>query len=218
MVFAVLRCPGGGTRLAQALIGCLLLVAVKGSPRAGATTNLGRRGLALVVRKDAASAALLLGLGINRCQPRDILLAIDGPDLVSSGADALVRHHDDMSRSTLLYEQLGLSWSEMSADRRSAALIAATRTASKLLDDQASAVLRNCLTMAAQPVDPYGEPAQITLVRLAAAALLEEHPALDDVVYGRLAQGPPTDLEILATALRNRPRGRPQAVAQLFDK
>jgi len=89
----------------------------------------------------------------------------------------------------------------------------------RLSDVESRPVLVYCLTEAAAPVNPYAEPALAVAARLSAAAILREHPLLDDEVLNRIGTaGEQGALEIYAAVLRRRSYNRAANVAQLFQR
>jgi hypothetical protein len=161
--------------------------------------------------------AVMLGLTPRDTPLRDLLDQATGPELRVPVADAIGRSADVIARSQFLYEAICLSGPQISRDQRAAALLAAARTAATFLSTQARQILLQCLILGGQPLDPYQPPDLELLARRTATAILQEHPALDAVVHNRVTVGTwSTDVEILATALVGRPRGRAEAIADFF--
>ena len=175
------------------------------------------RARVLELTRAHAGRAVMLGLTPRDMPVRDLLDLATGPELRVPVADAIGRSADVIARSQFLYEAICLSGPQISRDQRAAALLAAARTAATFLSTQARQILIQCLILAGQPFNPYQPPDLELLARRTATAILQEHPALDDVVHTRVTAGTwSTDAEILAAALVGRPRGRAEAIADFL--
>ena len=160
---------------------------------------------------------ILLGLTPGDLPVRDLLDQVTSPELRVPAADAIGRSPDVIARSKVLYEAICLPWPQITRDQRAVALLATARTAPTFLSTQARQILRQCLILAGQPLNPYQPPDLELLARRAATAILQEHPALDAVVHTRITAGVwSSDADILAAALVGRPRGRAEAIADFF--
>ncbi len=190
--------------------------------RARADTRMlaGLEGTQLVgLVRAATTRAVILGRSVDGTSVKTLLSLVSTPEMCAATAAVLERHEDDAARSQVIYEAICLSSAEITRAQRATALMVAARTAEKLLRDQARQILTHCLTLAGQPTDPYQMQDLRLLERRTATAILEEHPALDEVVLNRLTPGTwSADLDVLAAALTARPRDRAQAIAALFRR
>jgi hypothetical protein len=216
LLIAVLGTPG--VRRSDRLISMMASQACRTRAVSSALANLPPAGLALLA-KDPIARTLLLGKPADAFPLRDLLARVDSPELRAVAADAIERYKDTRRRDEFIYQAICLSGAEISRDQRCTALMVVAQRANQLSESHARQILIQCLILGRQPLNPYDVPDLLILGRRAATAILEDHPALDDLVYERLAIGAwSTELQILAAALVRRPLGRPAAIAALFER
>jgi hypothetical protein len=129
--------------------------------------------------QDPAKRAILSGRVTAEIGPAAVLSAVDQDETI--GAAALL--FDDApagagERSQALYRAIVLDSASFPL-RQHTAMLCVRRHADEITTAHAKAILRRCLNLAAQPVDPYGPSTLAMAARTAAAALLARKPELD---------------------------------------
>jgi hypothetical protein len=175
--------------------------------------------LELLGRDEPTRQVLLQDRRVLR-DPRRLLAVSDRPELVALVSRQLVSNRvDSVSRSHVLYETIALGSAEAGRHRVEAALRATDKVAKSVLRHQAEGMLRVCLNLGQQPVDPYEPPGLSFWAKSAAASLIQHHSQLDQQLIERMGNKPKQMiLAVLAAGLQGRPHRREETLAALLQR
>lgn len=132
--------------------------------------------------------------------------------LISIAAKTLISRNElAFERSQLLYETLILGPAEAGRCRIAVALRTAQRVSSTIANTHADKIFKRCLLLSGGQVDPYAAPALRNEALSTAAAILQDHVELDQVVVSLVSQGVTEALRaVVAAALQRRSLSRPE--------
>ncbi len=135
---------------------------------------------------DSAQRAIVTGSQTAGVTPGEVLSAVDVEPLIGPAAllfDKVAPGPGE--RSQVLYQAICLDSASYPL-RRHTAMLCVRRHADEITAAHAKGILRHCLNLASQSVDPYA-PAPLSMAaRTAAAALISRNPALDSEVLAHV--------------------------------
>jgi len=206
------------TSIYNGLVVRLASFALAEYPQAQPLRSLPSHTLVGLVRRDPATASVILGRGYTEIPVGELMAVATQPELAFVVAQAVSKRRDAaVQRSTTLYQIIALG-TRLGRSQVIPALMVVAAEAQTISTSEAAAILRTCLNIAAQRVNPYEPPGIIQLAKAAATTLLQEHPELDGEVHSRLRPHfERAALEVIAVALRARPAERPSAVVRVLQ-
>jgi hypothetical protein len=146
---------------------------------------------------------------------------IDAEDLVPLGREVLGSEaRDPLEQSNVLYQALILDRATTSRPAMRACLLAVADCASRLQQSHQKSLLKRCLAIAGQPVDPYQPYSIVLAAREAAVDILIADSSLDEVVLSDIRADPAGSIalrEVLGATLRSREEDRPAALAATLE-
>jgi hypothetical protein len=167
-----------------------------------------------------AGRALLDGLPYSN-DLKAVVSLIDSEDLVPLGRQALGSEtRDAFEQSSALYQVLVLDRATTPRPALRASLLAVADCASRLQRSHQESLLKRCLVIVEQLVDPYQPHNLILAAREAAVAILIADSSLDELVLEGMRGNPGGSMalrEILGATLRSREKDRPAALAATLE-
>jgi hypothetical protein len=143
----------------------------------------------LAASDQLARRAIATGRSHPELTPAVVLATVDTQALIGPVVLLFDRvHAAPGERSEALYQTIVLDSASFPL-RQHTAFLCVRRHADEITNAHGRAIVRRCLTMVSQPIDPYSPVALTMAARSACAALVSRNPSLDSEVLERLQTG-----------------------------